>query len=233
MQGAYCHQCGQPASTHRFSFHHVYSQNFLRGIVHLDKGFFFTLSELLTRPGHSIRTYIQGERVRYFDYFTLLLFLIVGDSILKHFSAFHFADLVSSSKEIVSGVEAFRAQHPKAVIMGTIPIQAIFSFLLFFKAKQNYAEHVVLNAYKMAVHLVVLMLFTIITIFYKNLVVLGLINNLILLLIIGYDTWFYYQYFSAFDYTKLSLFIRSFVCAVFLYIIIFIVVLFILLPDSH
>lgn len=73
----FCSHCGQKASTHRFSISHLLTHEFLHGLMHIDKGILFTLKELFTRPGHSIREYIQGKRINHYHFLSLLL-IIVG-----------------------------------------------------------------------------------------------------------------------------------------------------------
>eukprot|EP01132_Coremiostelium_polycephalum_P020155 gene20155-23955_t len=57
IAGKFCSNCSQASSTHRFSLAHVFKHDFIHGIFHFDKGFFYTIKELFTRPGHSIRDY--------------------------------------------------------------------------------------------------------------------------------------------------------------------------------
>ncbi|MFY8110851.1 MAG: DUF3667 domain-containing protein, partial [Flavobacterium sp.] len=71
----FCPNCGQKTTTHRFTFKH-FLHDFIHGVFHLDKGFFFTLKELFVRPGNSTRAYIQCKRVNYFNAFTMMLILI-------------------------------------------------------------------------------------------------------------------------------------------------------------
>ena len=63
----FCPICGQKTSTHRFSFSHIFNNGVLNGIFNVNKSLFYTLKELFTRPGHSIREYIQGKRIRHFN----------------------------------------------------------------------------------------------------------------------------------------------------------------------
>ena len=82
----YCENCGQKASTKRFSLRRLLDREFLSGAFMLNKGLLFTLKVLFTRPGHGIREFIQGKRVRYFNAFSLLLLLITLLFFLDDFS---------------------------------------------------------------------------------------------------------------------------------------------------
>jgi Protein of unknown function (DUF3667) len=72
LQGKYCQNCGQSASTDRFSWHEIW-HHATHALTHVDTGIFFTLLELLRRPGLTIRNYLAGKRRAYFNPFTLLL----------------------------------------------------------------------------------------------------------------------------------------------------------------
>lgn len=72
LQGAYCHACGQKASTGRLTIRAVL-QNMFHGIFHCDRNILYTCYALFTRPGRMIADYIAGCRIRYFNPFTMLI----------------------------------------------------------------------------------------------------------------------------------------------------------------
>lgn len=78
LTGPYCAQCGQSAGTHRITMGHLL-HDIPHTIWHVDKGLFFTLRELLLRPGAVVLGYLRGQRVRYFAPLSLLL-LVLGIS---------------------------------------------------------------------------------------------------------------------------------------------------------
>ena len=61
MHQRFCHQCGQKTDTHRINFHYLVHE-VPHSIFHVDNGILFTLKELFTRPGQSIREYLEGKR---------------------------------------------------------------------------------------------------------------------------------------------------------------------------
>lgn len=71
----FCHNCGQNSNTHRINFHFLVHE-VQHGIFHVDKGIFYTIKELFTRPGHTIREYIEGRRQSHFK--PVLLIMILG-----------------------------------------------------------------------------------------------------------------------------------------------------------
>lgn len=72
----FCAHCGQPAATHRLTMGH-FLHEIPHSIWHVDKGIFYTLRELLLRPGITILGYLRGQRVRHFAPLALLL-LVTG-----------------------------------------------------------------------------------------------------------------------------------------------------------
>ncbi len=207
----YCGQCGQVSSTHRYSLKHFIAHDFIHGVWHVDKGILYTLKELFTNPGNSVRAYVQGKRTGYFNFITLILLILGTSSLLGHYTHIRLSDLMFvSAKKTMSELEEFTTHYPKLVLLITIPITSLFSLLWFKKAQFNYAEHLVLNSYKAAVELIVSLVFTVITIFYTNLKGLLFIYSVgIQGFVFAYSIWFYYQFFSKSNYSKKALLTRS------------------------
>lgn len=211
----YCPNCGQKASTHRYSIKHFVEHDFVHGVWHVDKGIFFTLKELFTRPGHSVREYLQGKRANYFSFITLILLIIAISSLIAPYVHIKQTDLSPAQngieeKAMMSSFEALIAKYPKLYILITIPIISFFSFIWFRKAKLNFSEHLVANSYKAAVELIFTLSFSVITIFYTNIDVLRILFNFIVMpLTLAYTIWYYYQLFSTYGYSKKALLGRS------------------------
>jgi len=208
----YCPNCGQKASTHRYSIQHFIEHDFIHGVFHVDKGILFTLKELFTRPGHSIREYIQGKRATHFSFITFLLLIITITALMAPYSRLRISDLIPvSSKAVMNSFETFTTQYPKVMLAITIPINSLFSYLWFRKAKFNYSEHLVANSYKAVAELIISLLFAVLMIVYTNIKVLMVIYfGVMTPLIYIYDIWYYYQMFSIYYKTKKEVFLRSF-----------------------
>ncbi|MCT3718932.1 DUF3667 domain-containing protein [Elizabethkingia anophelis] len=201
----YCNNCSQPASTHRFSLSHVFKHDFVHGIFHLDKGFFFTIKELFTRPGHSIREYVQGKRVKHFNYFATVLLLLTIIYFVKKWAKIESSDLFDTN---VKGLLKVQKDYSKITVFLNIPIIAFISFLLFQRSKQNYTENLVLNMYLLCGLTVISLILPICMIFTDNKEFLFIVNYFVTALVFLYIIIFYYQYFSFFNYKKYDLIIR-------------------------
>jgi len=208
---SYCSKCGQKASTHRYSLKHFIEHDFIRGVWSVDKGILFTLKELFTQPGHGVRGYVEGKRVYYFNFVSLIVLILAISALLTPYSHIKMSDLMpEASKEAMNSFESFTTKYPKLILLIAIPLNSFFSFIWFRKARFNFTEHLVLNSYKTAAELILGLAFSIFTIFYTNINVLA---TLYFVLSgaggIIYGIWFYSQFFSQSGYSKTAVVVRS------------------------
>jgi hypothetical protein len=206
----YCPKCGQKTTVHKYSLKHFIEHDLIHGIWHVDNGILFTIKELFTRPGLSIREFIYGKRIGYFSFVTLLLLILGVNHFLSEYAQVKLSDLMpESSKGVVNELQEFTKKNPKTILLLTIPFYSFFSFIWFRKSKLNLTEHFVLNSYKTVGESLIALIFVIITIFFDNIKVLTIVYSFISLSTIFYAFWFYRQFFSAYGYSKRSLIIRS------------------------
>ena len=129
----FCPKCGQKTTIHRYSFAHFVEHDLVHGIWHLDKGILFTIKKLLLQPGHSIREFLQGKRVNYFNVITLLILIMGLSYFLNEASPIKITDLFSDeeTKKAMSSIEKFSKEYPKLQLLLFIPVYSLFSFLWF------------------------------------------------------------------------------------------------------
>ncbi|MGQ3131542.1 MAG: DUF3667 domain-containing protein [Flavobacteriales bacterium] len=209
LTGNYCAHCGQKATTRRFSAAGFVTYDLLQGIWGVDKGLLFTLKELFSRPGHSIREFIQGKRAGHFNYISLALFIVGLGLFLNEYSVHRLSDIIPDPHKAMASVEKLTIKYPKLLLIVSIPVCSLFSWLWFRRAKLNIAEHLVMNTYKASGELVIELLFTLVTIFYHNKQGLYVVYNITATLTTLYGIWFYIQFFSVYGYSKAGLIIRS------------------------
>lgn len=205
----FCGNCGQKITVHRYSLKHFIQHDLIHGIWHIDAGILFTIRELFTRPGHSVREFINGKRVVFFNFVTLLLIIVGISHLLGEYTQIKISDLMpEDSKGTMNELEELTKKFPKTTLLLAIPFYSFFSLFWFRKSKLNLTEHFVLNSYKTVAELLIALLFTIITIFYANLKVLFIVYGLISVFSFIYAFWFYKQFFSAYGYSSKSLILR-------------------------
>lgn len=226
----YCSNCGQIATTHRYSIKHFFLHDFLHGVFHLDKGFFYTIKELFTRPGHSIRDYVEGKRVKHFNFFTFIILIITIGHFVQEYFDFSFVDAIyySTEGEALTEVEYFSKNYPKIYKFLQIPFFAVSSLLFFKKSEQNFTENLVLNFYKTSAELIILIVLSIVATLFQESTALAFIKMGITFTLLIYSTLFYFQYFSKYEYSKINLLLRSIIASVILPVIIAMITSFII-----
>lgn len=76
LGGKFCQHCGQPAKVKRYTFG-AFLHELPHELLHLDHALPHTLKALLTKPGSTIRAYLDGKRARIYSPIALL-FLLSG-----------------------------------------------------------------------------------------------------------------------------------------------------------
>jgi len=144
FEGNFCSSCGQKANVKRFIVKNIPGE-FIHGFFHVHHGFLFTVKELFIRPGVSIRAYIAGKRVTYFNPFTYLVLL----SILVGFG-FSYSGMMEHVREnfMASGETLqFTRKHFSYRLLLAIPVYALLTWTLFKSFKYNFAEHFIVNTF--------------------------------------------------------------------------------------
>jgi uncharacterized membrane protein len=171
LQGKYCVDCGQAANTHQINAHFLW-HDIQHGLMHFDKGILYSLKELFTHPGATIREYLDGKRVWHFKPLSMLVLLSTVYGLLYHF--FHIGfDQSNFGKGFTGGfnqggksspfkldlvaINDWVATHYAFVALIQLPFFALASRIAFRKSGYNYVEHLVMNAFlasqRMAVHI--------------------------------------------------------------------------------
>ena len=156
LQGNYCSNCGQSAETHKINGHYLW-HDIQHGLLHLDKGILFTTKELFTRPGNSIRDFLEGKRIKHFKPISLVLVLAGMYGLLFHFFKIDmFANYIVISgsgekadhiREVIHKTSEWISQHYAILALLQIPIFTIGTYVCFRKAGYNFMEHLIINTF--------------------------------------------------------------------------------------
>ena len=152
FEGKFCNNCGQAAVTHKLNFHY-FLHDFANSFIQLDKGIFYTSKQLFTRPGASIREFIEGKRVKHIKPISLVIILAAIYGILYQY--FEINLLVTETDDglnaneinLLSKINDWVANHYGLTSLIAIPFYALGSFISFNKQGYNYIEHLVLNTF--------------------------------------------------------------------------------------
>ncbi|MCV2484878.1 DUF3667 domain-containing protein [Flavobacterium sp. SH_e] len=147
FKGHYCNNCGQSAETHKINVHFLW-HDIQHGLLHFDKGILYSLKQLFTRPGHSVREFIEGKRARHFKPLSLVVVLATLYGFLIHY--FHISYFKGESNEYLNyeNLNEWIPSHFSWVTIATIPLYTIGTYAVFRNQGYNFIEFFVLNTFK-------------------------------------------------------------------------------------
>ncbi|HEY0678092.1 MAG TPA: DUF3667 domain-containing protein [Chitinophagaceae bacterium] len=138
----------------------------IHAVTHADRGFLFTIKELVINPGRVAREYVQGKRKKYFNPFSFLIIIIgillIANSIFKPYSRpgesvsktppstmrseqgrKKYAEILERSRNFGE----FMNKRTNLVLFVSTPFIAAVLWLIFRRRGLNYAEHLAAMAY--------------------------------------------------------------------------------------
>lgn len=147
FKGIYCPNCRQSASTSRITWNEL-GHHAIHAFFHVDKGFLHTVTEMLLRPGKTIREYFAGKRSYHFNPFFFLILLGGITSLL--FSIFHIS--VITEKVDTESIEKINLvfAHKHFTIIGTVMLffLSLTDFIFYSEKKYTLPELLVSNAFQ-------------------------------------------------------------------------------------
>ncbi|WP_374438417.1 DUF3667 domain-containing protein [Inhella sp.] len=149
LSAPYCGQCGQSGAVHPYSIAGLL-HDIPHAVFHLDRGLWPTLLGLLRAPGETVRNYLDGQRVRYFNPLTLLV-LCVG-LYVACYSRADFLPLISrmtGTRLQAAGLDPLQwaTRFMSLLLLVIVPLQAWGNWLFFRRGRRNLAEHMVAIAF--------------------------------------------------------------------------------------
>jgi hypothetical protein len=198
FSGKFCNNCGQSAETHKLNIHFLW-HDIQHGLFHFDHGILYTAKKLYTNPGNTIRGFIEGKRVKHFKPISLVVLLATFYGLLRHL--FHFSILDRKSVAAIQGAEyeslnEWISSHYSWIILVSIPMFALASFIIFRKQGYNFIEHFVLNSYMASQRLIYrIVLFPVIKYFSES-EYLQMFVDLLIIIDIALIFWTYMTFFN-------------------------------------
>ena len=146
-KGNYCDNCGQSFKTKRISLKELLRELF-HFFTHIEKGFFYTLKQLIVAPGHMQLTYIEGKRIIHQKPFSMFLLCATITALFRYWifyavTKYYHADIISEAK--------FFHEYLVITYINLIPIYALITYLLFYRSGYNYAEVGVMMLYTISI----------------------------------------------------------------------------------
>jgi len=193
FDGNFCPNCGQKYIDQRFTLRDSFNW-LINSVFNLDHGFIPTTVQLITKPGKTINEYLKGITIRYSHPFRFMFIWATISAILGA-AAGSFEDSGVAINEAMGvdeqGLDRTRFmmkkmnQYMNILIMLMIPFYALGSYLLFRKAKNNYAEHLIINAYAISSSVAIGLPFVMLYFYYPHNTNITTINFIIGVIVVG------------------------------------------------
>lgn len=209
FKGEFCPACGQTAHTHAINFKEILHE-IQHSLFHVDKGILYTTKQLFTRPGHTIREYIDGKRIKHFKPIAYVLVLSTLYTLLTHLthqeSSFEkmLQGMTDGSKNdtdksfalFIEIIQWLRNHYAYSTLI-FIPITSFASYLAFVRTRYNYFQHIILNAFLAGQRAVLMLIVLPVTYIFKNQNVINTVDGLTLVAGIAFTFWAYFQFFNS------------------------------------
>lgn len=167
--GNYCNYCGQSSQTHdinaRFFLHDIQ-----HGLLHIDKGLFYTIHQMFIRPGHTIKDYMNGKRVRHFKPISFLIVIAGLYGFIIHY--FHFDNSIvfkntanNENIQRLNNIFDWFNTHYTFNILLLLPFSSLCNYWAFYKKGYNYFQHLIINSFFYGFHLVLRLIFILFFVF--------------------------------------------------------------------
>ena len=175
-------------------------------VLHMNKGFLYSIKKILRAPGKTAREFVEGNRVNHYKPI-LLVFVVAGISAFLTNTLIHPAEIMAKyyeTKGIKSPIPmevigAFILKYQAIIMLLSVPFMAFFTWIAFKKWGYNYYENVVITAYSL-VCLQVLSILIVIPIQFilKDNIELFMIipTSISYLLMLGIFPWFYIDFYN-------------------------------------
>lgn len=152
IEGKFCADCGQKTEIHRVTLGHL-AHEFFHAMTHADKGFLLLVKELLKRPGHVAREYLEGKRKQYFNPLSFLVITTAASAYISYKSGYYEAlsqprgDMSSASPQYKETMDIMVHNGKMLGLFLIVPLISFFSWIFFRRPRFNFAEHFVLQSY--------------------------------------------------------------------------------------
>jgi hypothetical protein len=143
----YCSRCGQSFMTKRISLKTLL-QDIFHFFTYLDKGFGYTLKQLIIAPGNMQRSYIEGDRIKHQKPFAMFFICATFYAFIRYWIfntliKYYHADIISETR--------FVHEYIVLTFIILLPVYVIITYLFFYNSGYNYAEIGVLMLYILSV----------------------------------------------------------------------------------
>jgi hypothetical protein len=144
--GKYCGNCGQSYSIERVTLHHLLEEVF-HFFTHFEKGFGYTLKQLIFFPGIMQKKYLEGHRVKFQKPFSMFFICATVCGLSLYWINSY---MIRQYKDGEEGGLYFFHHYFVITHICLLPVYSLVLWLLFKQFRYNYAEMLVVTLYNMS-----------------------------------------------------------------------------------
>lgn len=161
VNSKYCPNCGQPATLKRIDWQYIIHE--VQHVLHLERGFLYTVGALLTKPGQAIRIDLAENRARLVKPIIFIILTSLIYTLCNHY--FHFEDeyvgqLGASHSTTAAIFKWIQGHYGYANIIMGIFI-ALWTMLFFRRASYNFFEILILLCFVMGIGMLIYSIFNV------------------------------------------------------------------------
>jgi hypothetical protein len=172
--------------------------------LHTNKGFLYSVKNILKNPGKTAKEFIEGNRVNHYKPI-LLAFVLSGISAFISFKIIGFKEIMSKfyaeqhmNSAFMNDYMTITSSYSSIIMLFLIPFFAFFTKLAFRKWGHNYYEHIVMNSYVLCFYTLfnILLVYPLMFLFKNNMDIFSSLTSLSMLFIPFILTWFFKDVYS-------------------------------------
>ena len=157
FQGSYCNKCGQKTIQERFTLKHLI--NLVFDSFNVEKGLFYTVKLLFTKPGKLINDYVEGRTKDFYNPLKYLILIASINAILMLWFNIFETNIANTNEFLGEDREGTKLQliiteyiktYLNIFTILVLPFYSLISKWIFKKYNLYYAEHLIINGYLFA-----------------------------------------------------------------------------------
>ena len=151
ITGNFCNHCGQKKYK-RIDKKYIWDE-IQYSVLHTNKGFLYSIKNILKNPGKTAKEFIEGNRVNHYKPI-LLAFVLSGIATFITYKVLGFTEIMAAfykerniGTKVIADIMTFFSSYTPLIMLSLIPFFALTTKIAFKKWGNNYYEHIVMNAY--------------------------------------------------------------------------------------
>ncbi len=194
ISGHYCSNCGQSANTPDIGPKVVITL-LRKAFISFNSGYFYTIKNLLQRPGDTLRGYVEGKRIKHTNPFSFVL--LTAGFYTYLFNHFKIVTFTSSAGTLDAHMlNTWYSSHVASIQLFLIPVFATASRIVFGKKLYSIYDFIVINTYLAGQRIVLNILMFPLLYLFNGTVHMSIITNSTAMIGLVFFIWTYTHLFA-------------------------------------